>query len=95
MRSLLESVDAEFSADYEADVTFDVRVSTAEGSAFLDRVHSATSGRADIDTDRYPNTSCRRLYYLRVELKSAAVCWFPAEAEGFTGRRVTAVLSIV
>ena len=95
MRSLLESADAEFPADYKADVTFDVRVPTAEGSALRDRVHSATSGRADIDTARYPNTSCRRLYYLRVELKSAVVCWFPAEEEGFTGRRVTAILSIV
>ena len=50
MRSLLESADAEFPADYKADVTFDVRVPTAEGNVLRDRVRSATSGRADIDT---------------------------------------------
>jgi len=50
VRSLLESADAEFSADYKADVTFDVRVPTTEGNVLRDRVRSATSGRADIDT---------------------------------------------
>ena len=51
VRSLLESAEVEFSADYAADVTFAVRVPTVEGSALRDRVRSATSGRADIDTD--------------------------------------------
>ena len=51
VRSLLESADVEFSAAYEAEVTFAVRVPTAEGGALRDRVRSATSGRADIDTD--------------------------------------------
>ena len=52
VRSLLESADVEFEADYEAEVTFAVRVPTAEGSDLRDRIRSATSGRADIDTDR-------------------------------------------
>ena len=48
VRGLLESADVDFSADYSADVTFSVRVPTAEGSALRDRIRSATSGRADI-----------------------------------------------
>jgi len=52
VRSLLESADVEFEAAYEAAVTFAVRVPTAEGNELRDRVRSATSGRADIDTDR-------------------------------------------
>ncbi len=52
VRSLLESADVDFSAEYETDVTFAVRVPTAEGSELRDRVRSATSGRADIETDR-------------------------------------------
>jgi len=51
VRSLLESADVDFSAEYEAEVTFAVRVPTAEASELRDRVRSATSGRADIDTD--------------------------------------------
>ena len=51
VRSLLESAGVEFDAAYEAEVRFDVRVPTAEGSELRDRVRSATSGRADIDTD--------------------------------------------
>jgi uncharacterized YigZ family protein len=50
VRGLLESADAEFDAAYEADVTFDVRVPAVEASALRDRIRSATSGRADIDT---------------------------------------------
>jgi uncharacterized YigZ family protein len=50
VRGLLESADVEFSADYAADVSFDVRVPTAEASDLRDRIRSATSGRADIDT---------------------------------------------
>ena len=49
VRGLLESADVEFTADYGAEVTFEVRVPTAEGSGLRDRVRSATSGRADID----------------------------------------------
>ncbi|WP_324664951.1 IMPACT family protein [Haloarcula sediminis] len=49
VRGLLESADVDFTADYEAEVTFDVRVPAAEGSELRDRVRSATSGRADID----------------------------------------------
>lgn len=49
VRSLLESADAAFEAAYEAEVTFAVRVPTAEASDLRDRIRSATSGRADID----------------------------------------------
>lgn len=51
VRGLLESAGVEFTADYEADVTFGVRVPTAEGSELRDRIRSATSGRADIATN--------------------------------------------
>jgi len=49
VRSLLESADVEFTAEYEATVTFAVRVPEREGSALRDRIRSATSGRAEID----------------------------------------------
>ena len=49
VRSLLESADVAFGADYAADVTFSVRVPTSEGSGLRDRIRSATSGRAEID----------------------------------------------
>ncbi|MBZ6495690.1 IMPACT family protein [Natrinema longum] len=49
VRSILESEGYEFEADYEAAVSFDVRVPLAEGEAFRDRVRSATSGRADLE----------------------------------------------
>jgi len=49
VRSLLESADVEFTADYEADVSFAVRVPESEGNALRDRIRSATSGRAEID----------------------------------------------
>ncbi|MDS0282513.1 IMPACT family protein [Haloarcula onubensis] len=52
VRSLLESADVDFTADYEAEVTFAVRVPTAEGGELRDRVRSATSGRADIEGHR-------------------------------------------
>ncbi|GCF13810.1 hypothetical protein Harman_17450 [Haloarcula mannanilytica] len=51
VRSLLESAGVEFAADYEAEVVFDVRVPTVEGSDLRDRIRSATSGRADIETE--------------------------------------------
>ncbi|WP_226482152.1 IMPACT family protein [Natrinema amylolyticum] len=49
VRSILESEGYEFEADYEAAVSFDVRVPVAEGDALRDRVRSATSGRADLE----------------------------------------------
>ncbi|WP_254272688.1 IMPACT family protein [Haloarcula marina] len=51
VRGLLESVGVEFEADYEADVSFAVRVPKSEGADLRDRIRSATSGRADIDSD--------------------------------------------
>jgi uncharacterized YigZ family protein len=51
VRGLLESADVEFEAAYEAEVTFQVRVPTVEGSGLRDRIRSATSGRAAIDTE--------------------------------------------
>ena len=50
VRSLLESAAVEFDAAYEADVTFAVRVPVAEAALLRDRIRSATSGRADIET---------------------------------------------
>jgi uncharacterized YigZ family protein len=50
VRSLLESAAVEFDAAYEADVTFAVRVPVAEAAPLRDRIRSATSGRADIET---------------------------------------------
>jgi len=51
VRSLLESAAVEFEADYEAEVVFEVRVPTADGSALRDRIRSATSGRAAIEME--------------------------------------------
>lgn len=49
VRSILESEGHEFDADYEATVSFDVRVPLAEAEALRDRLRSATSGRADLE----------------------------------------------
>jgi uncharacterized YigZ family protein len=49
VRGLLESAEVEFSAAYEADVRFAVRVPATEDDALRDRIRSVTSGRADID----------------------------------------------
>lgn len=50
VRGLLESADAEFEADYGADVRFEVRAPVDEAAAALgDRLRSATSGRARLD----------------------------------------------
>lgn len=49
VRGILESVGVEFEADYQADVRFDARVPTAEIDGLLDRIQSATSGRADVE----------------------------------------------
>ena len=50
VRSLLESEAVEFEAEYEAEVTFAVRVPKAEASALRDQIRSATSGRATLST---------------------------------------------
>ncbi|PSQ31828.1 hypothetical protein BRD09_04650 [Halobacteriales archaeon SW_10_68_16] len=49
VRGLLESADAEFEADYGADVRFEVRAPVDEAAALGDRLRSATSGRARLD----------------------------------------------
>jgi uncharacterized YigZ family protein len=49
VRGVLESVGVEFDADYDAEVTFEVRVPVAEAGALRDRLRSATSGRVDIE----------------------------------------------
>jgi uncharacterized YigZ family protein len=48
VRGILESEGLEFDADYETEVTFDVRVPTADAESLRDRIRSATSGRADL-----------------------------------------------
>ena len=50
VRGLLESAGVEFSAAYEADVQFEVRVPRAQADGLRDRIRSATSGRADIES---------------------------------------------
>ena len=50
VRSILESEGIEFEGDYEADVHFEVRVPTADSDALRDRIASATSGRATVET---------------------------------------------
>ena len=49
VRSILESEDYEFDAEYQASVSFEVRVPLAEANAFRDRLRSATSGRVDLE----------------------------------------------
>ncbi len=49
VRGILESESVEFEAEYEADVTFAVRVPSVDASALRDRIRSATSGRATFD----------------------------------------------
>ncbi|WP_439027846.1 IMPACT family protein [Haloarchaeobius sp. DT45] len=48
VRGILESAGVDFEADYEARVSFDVRVAVAEAESLRDRIRSATSGRAEI-----------------------------------------------
>ncbi|ARS89810.1 IMPACT family protein [Natrarchaeobaculum aegyptiacum] len=48
VRGILESEGLEFDADYEAEVSFEVRVPLAESDALRDRLRSATSGRVDL-----------------------------------------------
>ena len=49
IRSVLESTGVEFEADYQSDVSFDVRVPIADAADLRDRLRSVTSGRATID----------------------------------------------
>ena len=49
VRSILESEGVAFEADYEAVVTFDVRVPVAAADALRDRIRSATSDRATLE----------------------------------------------
>jgi uncharacterized YigZ family protein len=50
VRGLLESAGVEFEADYAADVRFEVSVPVGETDGLVDRIRSATSGRADVET---------------------------------------------
>ena len=50
VRGILESEGVEFEADYGADVAFAVRVPVDDAAALRDRIRSATSGRAEIDS---------------------------------------------
>ncbi len=52
VRGILESTAVEFDADYAEQVTFEVRVPVADCEALLDRIRSATSGRAAIDRNQ-------------------------------------------
>ncbi|MDQ2051853.1 YigZ family protein [Natronolimnohabitans sp. A-GB9] len=49
VRGILESEGYEFEADYQADVSFEVRVPLAEAESLRDRLRSATSGRAELE----------------------------------------------
>ncbi|WP_440772259.1 IMPACT family protein [Natronorubrum sp. DTA28] len=49
VRGILESEGYEFDAEYQASVSFEVRVPLAETDAFRDRLRSATSGRVDLE----------------------------------------------
>ncbi len=49
VRSILESEGYEFDADYQTEVSFDVRVPLAESEALRDRLRSATSGRVTLE----------------------------------------------
>lgn len=49
VRSILESADASFEAEYETTVRFTVTTDVDEASTVRDRIRSATSGRAIID----------------------------------------------
>lgn len=49
VRGLLESDGVDFEAGYEETVAFDVRVPIDEAEALLDRIRSATGGRATIE----------------------------------------------
>jgi uncharacterized YigZ family protein len=48
VRGILESEGVDFDADYEAQVSFSVRVPVEAAAALRDRLRSATSGRVDL-----------------------------------------------
>jgi uncharacterized YigZ family protein len=48
VRGILESEGVDFGADYDARVTFSVRVPVAAAADLRDRLRSATSGRVDL-----------------------------------------------
>ena len=48
VRSVLESANCEFDADYGEDVAFEVTVASEDGGALRERIQDATSGRAEI-----------------------------------------------
>jgi uncharacterized YigZ family protein len=50
VRGILESAKVEFDADYGQRVSFDVRVAEEDADGLRDRIRSATSGRAVIET---------------------------------------------
>ena len=50
VRGILESVKAEFDAEYGASVSFTVRVPETRADAVCDRIRSATSGRATFES---------------------------------------------
>lgn len=50
VRGIIESEGYEFDADYQAEVSFVVRVPVAAADAFRDRIRSATSGRAELES---------------------------------------------
>ncbi|GAA0222902.1 IMPACT family protein [Haladaptatus pallidirubidus] len=50
VRGIIESEDVEFVAEYGEDVRFSVRVPIEEAGGLCDRLRSATSGRAEIET---------------------------------------------
>ncbi|MFB6118248.1 IMPACT family protein [Halosegnis sp.] len=49
VRSVLESADVDFEAEYEARVSFEVQVPVADAAALRDRLRSATGGRIELD----------------------------------------------
>lgn len=49
VRSVIESADLEFDADYDEHVRFDLRVPIDEVEDLVERLNDATSGRVDID----------------------------------------------
>lgn len=56
VRGILESAGVEFDATYEADVQFSVRVPVDDANSLRDRIQSATSGRATIETESKSTT---------------------------------------
>lgn len=72
VRGLLESAGVAFDAAYETSVRFDVRVPVDEAEALLDRIASATSGRAtdgwrELVSHRRSNRRLNRLHVKRPE----------------------------